>query len=270
MIGLIYNEVSKIVAQRRFLVVIIVLTLIAILGALVAKAVHGTGQLMPTTAAQSVNNGVSAAAQLLFPFLFAIIMGDIIAGELNGGTMKLLLIRPVARWKVWLSKLIGAYLACTAIVIYSGLLSYVALGATIGFGSFSAPEGGMYNIAASAGFVTAKVYALELASIFSVISTFLLISTFVESGVAAVGLCASLTVFCSVAVAIFRGLAAFSPRARILEYLFFSHWQIAGLGNSSFPFQNWTITGSLVTLAVWSLLFIAIGIAYFKYKDVKG
>jgi ABC-2 type transport system permease protein len=271
MIGLIYNEITKVVAQRRFAVVIIILTLLAVVSALAARSIHGLQQMEPITAAQTIGSGVTGgAAQLLFPFLFAIIIGDIFAGELTSGTMKLLLIRPVSRWKIWLSKFLGAFLVSVAVVLYCGLCSYAALGASIGFGSFSAPEGGIYNITTSAGMITLRAYGLEMCSILSVISVFMLISTVVESGVAAVGLCASLAVVCSMAVPIIKFIVTISPRARWIEYAFFEHWQVAGVVNKSFPLDSWTLTGSLVTLAVWTILFIAAGVAIFQIKDVKG
>jgi len=270
MIGLIYNEVTKIVAQRRFVVVLVIVTVLAVLSAFAARAVHINGQLGPISADQAVSSGAVNSAQLLFPFLLAVIIGDIVAGEITGGTMKLLLIRPVSRWKIWVSKFAAAFLVSTALVAYCGICSYVAMGASIGFGSWSVPEGGTQDIAASAGSVCLRVYALELASILSVVSFFMLISTLVESGVAAVGLCASFAIFCSIMVTIIKIVAPIAPRIRFFEYAFFGHWQIAGHATDTFPFDNWSIVGSLVVIGVWSLLFVAAGIAVFQLKDVKG
>jgi len=270
MIGLIYNEVSKIVAQRRFIVTLVFMTIIAIAFALLAHIIHVSGEQIPATAATSVSGGVTASSKLLFPFLFAIIIGDSVAGELSAGTMKLLLIRPVSRWKIWISKLFAAFLVCAATVLYYGICSYVALGATIGFGSWLSPLGGDNNITTSAGVATLDVYALEMASVFSIVCFFQLISTLVQTGVAAVALCAATTIVFSIVVPIVGLVAQRSPNGKYFEYFFFEHWQIASHVTNTFPAANWTITGSLVTLGIWSALFIAASITIFQLKDVKS
>ncbi len=260
--GLVYNEISKIVAQRRFFVVMALLTVIAILSALTMRGFAGA---LGVTAAQMVSTGASGGfAQLLFPLLIAVIVGDIVAGELTEGTLKLLLIRPVSRWKIWLSKLIAAFFVSVALVCYSALCIYVALGAASGFGSFSTPalaEGG-----SSYAVVTLRAYGLEMISLLSVVSVFLLISTVAENGVAAVGLCMGMTVICSICMPILH----FFSSTKWIEYTFFEQWQIAGQITNSFPLTGWTIGGSIAVLAAWIVICIASGIAIFQWRDVKS
>jgi ABC-2 type transport system permease protein len=268
MSGLIYNEISKVVAQRRFAVVIVILTLLAILTALSMRNFSGG---LGVSATGMVSKAIISFSQLLFPFFIAIITGDIVAGELSGGTMKLLLIRPVARWKIWLSKLLAAFIVSAVVVLYTGICVYVSLGAATKFGSWSAPMG--QGIPGSIGIVTLKVFALELASIFSVVSLFMLLSTIVESGVAAVGLCAGLAFICSFVESIFHLILQVSTKLAWVEYFFFEHWQIAGLVTQPPPmpgFYSWSIVGSLVDLAVWTVFFVVAGIAIFQWKDVRG
>jgi ABC-2 type transport system permease protein len=261
MIKLVYNEVTKIVAQRRFAAVIVFLAVVAIASGLFARNLHG-----PDTedAMQLLSNGVSGAvSQLLFPFLFAVVIGDIVAGELTAGTMKLLLIRPVSRWKIWVSKLLGAYVVCIAALLFSGLCTYIALGAAVGFGSWSSPATG--GIVQSAGLADLKAYGLEFISIFSVISVFLLLSTMVENGTAAVGLCVGLAFVCSVIVPISLLL-----KSNWVTYIFFEHWQVAQYAVQANPLPHWNLAESLLDLYAWSVLCITAGIALFQWKDVRG
>ncbi len=280
MTGLIYNEISKVVAQRRFIVVLVIMTLLSILIALITHGINSIKHL-GYTSAHTVTGLISESAQLLFPFLFAIIIGDIFAGEQSGGTMKLLLIRPVSRWKIWVSKFVGAYLVSIVIVLYYALCCYVSLGAAIGFGSFSAaqgsqmvpgqsPFGQMVYISATSGAVLIHTLALEAASIFCIVSLFLLISTLTETGIAAVGLCASLTVVFSITDGIMSKVFQLAPKSHWFEYAFFEHWGISAFATYTFDIDKWTQYGSLGVLGVWSALFIVAGMVIFWRKDIKG
>jgi ABC-2 type transport system permease protein len=52
------------------------------------------------------------------PILVALISGDIIAGEFSSGTIRLLLLKPISRFKIYLSKFIAAQLYTTALVLF--------------------------------------------------------------------------------------------------------------------------------------------------------
>jgi hypothetical protein len=109
-----------------------------------------------------------------------------------------------------------------------------------------------------------------MASLFSVVSVFMLISTFLESGVASAMFSAGLTFFAGIAVLATKPITMMAPNAKWFQYLFFEHWQIAGHANGSFPFDNWSIIGSLGVLGAWSSVCIILGISYFQSKDIKG
>jgi ABC-2 type transport system permease protein len=196
-------------------------------------------------------------------------MADTIAGELTSGTLKLLVIRPVSRWKIWLSKLVAGYLASVVMVLYAVVCAYVALGATVGFGSWSAPET-LSGITATSGMVMLHVSALEMASLFSVVSILMLISTFIDSGTVAGLISGALVVICTIAGGIIKLVVNLLPKTRWMEYAFFMHWQIAGHANGNFPLDNWSTMGSLAVLAAWSVLCIILSIIYFQGKDIKG
>jgi ABC-type transport system involved in multi-copper enzyme maturation permease subunit len=99
-----------------------------------------------------------------------------------------------------------------------------------------------------------------------VVSIFLLISTVVESGVAAVGLCAGIVLICSIIVPIVGGI----PHKKWIEYAFFEHWQVASHITGGFPLADWTTSGSIAVLAGWSFVCIAMGIGLFQWRDVKS
>ncbi len=64
---------------------------------------------------------------------------DIVSGECTPPTLKFLLIQPVSRGKVLLSKFISIVLASTALIVFSELLYFVIIGAFKGFGNLNYP-----------------------------------------------------------------------------------------------------------------------------------
>jgi ABC-2 type transport system permease protein len=59
------------------------------------------------------------------PILVALVSGDIIAGEFSSGTIRLMLLKPISRYKIYLSKFIAAQLYTTALVLFFVGLAYM-------------------------------------------------------------------------------------------------------------------------------------------------
>jgi ABC-2 type transport system permease protein len=60
------------------------------------------------------------------PILVALVAGDIIAGEFSSGTIRLLLLKPISRFKIYLSKFIAAQIYTTALVLFFVGSAYLA------------------------------------------------------------------------------------------------------------------------------------------------
>lgn len=76
---------------------------------------------------------------LLLPLLVAVFASDLVSSEVSEGTIKLLLTRPVARWKVLLGKLVAMGLFTTLTVALAALASWAIAGAAFGFAGWGAP-----------------------------------------------------------------------------------------------------------------------------------
>ncbi|WP_286163934.1 ABC transporter permease [Bacillus sp. AFS088145] len=76
---------------------------------------------------------------LLLPLLVMVITIDIISGERSDGTIKLLLTRPIKRWKVLLSKYISICLLISFLLVLYGVLAYVVSGFVFSFKGWSVP-----------------------------------------------------------------------------------------------------------------------------------
>ncbi|KEZ52039.1 ABC transporter permease [Metabacillus indicus] len=76
---------------------------------------------------------------LLLPLMVMVIAADLVSSEANRGTIKLLLTRPVKRWKILLSKYITLLLSISFIVLSLGVLSYLISGVVFGYGGWTMP-----------------------------------------------------------------------------------------------------------------------------------
>lgn len=89
----------------------------------------------PTFMRMFVENSVD----LLMPLMVVVVVGDLVSSELSGGTIKMLLTRPVKRWRILMSKFLTMILAVSFIVLSLGLLSYLISGAVFGYSGWTMP-----------------------------------------------------------------------------------------------------------------------------------
>ena len=82
-----------------------------------------------------LNNAIS----LFIPLLIMAIASDIVSGERTTGTIKMLLTRPVKRWKVLLSKLIALIMFTSLIVVSTFVIAYLISGLAFGYKGFDIP-----------------------------------------------------------------------------------------------------------------------------------
>lgn len=77
---------------------------------------------------------------VIFAVIMSIILGGgIVAGEFSTGTIRLLLIRPVSRWKILLAKLIAVLLVGYGILVLGTTILVVTSGSVFGFDTLQIP-----------------------------------------------------------------------------------------------------------------------------------
>ncbi|WP_059170320.1 ABC transporter permease [Bacillus sp. FJAT-27445] len=89
----------------------------------------------PTFMRMFIENSID----LFLPLMVMVIASDLVSSEHSQGTIKLLLTRPIKRWRVLLSKFITLCLAVSAIVAIMGVLSYLISGLVFGYKGWGAP-----------------------------------------------------------------------------------------------------------------------------------
>ncbi len=82
---------------------------------------------------------IENSIDLFLPLMVMVIAADLVSSEGAGGTIKLLLTRPVKRWKILMSKYISMMLSVSFIVLGVGILSYLISGIIMGYGGWTMP-----------------------------------------------------------------------------------------------------------------------------------
>ncbi|WP_413300637.1 ABC transporter permease [Bacillus sp. 1P10SD] len=98
---------------------------------------------------------------LFIPLMVMVIASDLVSSEHSLGSIKLLLTRPVRRWKVLLSKYITLCLAVSLIIAIAGLLSYIISGLVFGYSGWGAPILTGFNVTET-GLNTSEVKLISL------------------------------------------------------------------------------------------------------------
>jgi len=98
---------------------------------------------------------------LFIPLMVMVIASDLVSSEHSLGSIKLLLTRPVKRWKVLLSKYLTLCFAISLIIAITGILSYFISGVVFGYKGWGAPILTGFNVT-DAGLNTSEVRLLSL------------------------------------------------------------------------------------------------------------
>jgi ABC-2 type transport system permease protein len=76
---------------------------------------------------------------LLMPLMIMVIAADLVSSERSAGTIKLLLTRPIKRWKILMSKYVALVISISLVIVLFGVLSYLISGLVFGYKGWTAP-----------------------------------------------------------------------------------------------------------------------------------
>lgn len=197
--------------------------------------------------------------------LFTVIVaGGIVAAEFSQGTIKMLLTRPVKRWKILSSKYIATmfYALLLAVVLFivtalAGLIFYgISDGTHLVWNGSEVVEGSFW-------LEGLQLAALSFASVW-IIGTFaFMLGTVFRSSSLAIGLSIFL---------MFTGIQAVFLLAdyEIVKYYLFTHTDLTQYYTGFMPVEDITMTLSVIVLLVYSLIFMAISYLTFSKRDITA
>lgn len=223
----------------------------------------------PTFVREFMSNGIG----LFIPLLVMIISTDIVSGERADGTIKLLLTRPIRRWKVLLSKYITLLLFISLIVLLVGMISYAIAGLVFGYSGWNMPMLAGF-ISGQEGLDTSYVHlvpqwqyilmAYGLGWFVSVVvgTISFMVSILVRSTPTGMGIMlASL-----IAGSILTNYASSWPQAK---YIFSVNLQLTDyLAGRIPPVEGMTLGFSLLNLTIWAVSALLISFTVFTRQDM--
>ncbi|WP_405114563.1 ABC transporter permease [Paenibacillus sp. FSL K6-1217] len=216
-----------------------------------------------------VNNSVS----LFIPLLIMAVASDLVSGERTTGTIKMLLTRPVRRWKVLFSKMAALLMFVSLIVLSVFVISYLVSGLAFGYKGFNVPVFTGFQLSGDTVDMS-KVHAVEqwkyllmqggLIWYVSIVVALLafMVSVLVRSTAA------SIVVMMAALIAgtILTNMASAWTAAK---YLFMVNMELTTyLAGTPAPIEGMTLGFSMAVLGIWGLAAVIISFAVFTKRDI--
>ncbi|HXI13395.1 MAG TPA: ABC transporter permease [Thermoanaerobaculia bacterium] len=227
------------------------------------------------TAPFFARNFANAAGFLLLPLLVAILGSDIVSAETAEGTDKLLLTRPVRRWKILGAKLVTLYGFATLTLLCGGLLAYLISAIVLEPGGWNAPTFSGFQLSARGVDLEGVrelplwkdalvAYGLSWIAMISVASISVMLSVMFRSSAASIG---------TMLAALIGGtiLSRVSPDWTAAKYLFVTALPIASYySGEAPPYDGMTIEFCIALLMLWGVTAVAVAFVTFTARDTFG
>ncbi|MCQ6276831.1 ABC transporter permease [Bacillus sp. V3B] len=216
---------------------------------------------------------IENSGTMFIPLLVMLIASDLVSSEHTLGSIKLLLTRPVKRWRILLSKYISLLLSISIIMAIVGVLSYLLSGVVFGYRGWGAPV--ITGFSAQAGALdTSGVRMISqwkfllmdfgLAWFVAVVIGTLafMLSVLIRSTAAGMGVMLAALVSGSI-------LSSMVSSWESAKYLFMVNLNLTGyLSGVAPPIEGMTLLFSISVLAVWWLISLFVSFLVFTRQDV--
>ncbi len=215
------------------------------------------------------------SVELFLPLMVMVIASDLVSSEHSQGTIKLLLTRPVRRWKVLASKFVALMFYVSLTVLSTALLSYLISGVAFGYSGWQAPVLTGFSMTQT-GIDTSQamivpqwhyvLMVLGLAWFSCLVVGFLslMVSVLVRSTAAGMGIMLAVLIAGTI-------LANMASTWESAKYLFMVNLDtVAYLAGRMPPIQGMTLPFSLAVLGVTALLSLLVSFGVFTRRDVMN
>ncbi|MFC5463144.1 ABC transporter permease [Lederbergia graminis] len=275
MIGLIQNELMKIFSKKSSWIYMIILFVLALGGAIIYFFIInkfpeiGFGTTESTSTWHYMNNIVYGLGSLVT--LFSVIVASaIVAAEFSSGTIKQLMIRPHARWKILLSKYITVILYALMLLISLNVVGFIIGSIFFGFGDFNATTteiglSGEFEVAIGAQAL--KKMLLLLPSLVITVTISFMLSTLFRSQALAVGVGVGVLFISSTIGQVIILLLNFG-KLTWLKYLIFPHLDLSIYAITDTLAEGVTVGFSAVLLLVYYVIFMTLTFLFFQKRDI--
>lgn len=200
------------------------------------------------------------------PLLVALVAGDVLAGEANMGTLRLLLTKPISRTKLVLVKFAASICYALLLLIWLAIIALVLSIFFFGTGDLINMKSDGFVILLQNDIMWRYLAAFVFAALAmtTVAALALLLSAFADNSIGPImgtmGIIIVLMIFSTLDLPIFNVIA---------QYLFTTH-MIGWKGFFDDPVPYDAIGRSAMVLVIYTILFVGATIFYFRKKDIKS
>ncbi|EGK14676.1 bacitracin transport permease protein BcrB [Desmospora sp. 8437] len=220
-----------------------------------------------------VRKFIEESISLFLPLLVVVVAADIVSSEHSAGTIKLLLTRPIRRWRILLSKYLALLLLVSLIVVATAILGTLLSGIIFGYGGWELPVfTGFQEV--NGEMVTDRVHlvpqwqyilmgcGLAWFSCTAVATLSFMVSVLVRSTAAGMGIMMASLISGNL-------LTQAAPSWTALKYLAFTNLRLTDyLSGTPTMIEGMTLPFSLAVLGIWSLASLAVAFTVFVKRDV--
>jgi ABC-2 type transport system permease protein len=215
------------------------------------------------------------ASAVLLPLLVTLLAADLVSAERGAGTIKMLLTRPVARWRILAAKLAAMALFATLLVAAGALLSWLIGGLAFGWrgwtapvltGLRSTPDGVDVSEVRMAPLWLDTVAAYGLAWFGALVTGAIAVtfSVLFKSTAASLGTLAAI-----LASGVLLG--QLGDDWELTRWVFMTHLPLPQYySGMPPPVAGMTLGGSVVVLAAWGAAAVTVAMIVFSRRDVTG
>jgi len=227
------------------------------------------------TAPLVVRTFANAAGFLLLPLLIAVLGSDIVSAEHAEGTDKLLLTRPVRRWKILGAKLVTLWLFASLTLLAGALMAYAVTAPVLPPGGWDAPSFNGFQFAGDTFNVGSVrqlplwhdallAYGLEWYALLAVASISLMLSVIFKSSAASIGTMLASLIGGTI-------LTRVSPDWTAGKYLFVSALPLADYYTGQAPpYDGMSMMFCIALLGAWAVGALVVAFFLFTRRDVFG
>ena len=263
------DELRFVFARRRTLISFLVLAAIPILLGVVVATLggpHNNNGQGPPFLDRITHNGVflgvtaiTSAQLVIIPLVISIVAGEAFSAEATNGTLRYLLVAPVTRNRLLLTK-------STVVLIYSMAATIFVVLVGLAVGAVLFPIGSVVTLSGSEISLAdgvARVLVLGVlagVSTFSIVAIGIFASTLTDSAIGA----AAITFGVVIVLSILDGI----PQLVGISPLFLGHYWTSGLDLFRSPVTYAQIAKNLEEQAGWMIIFFSAAWARFSTKDL--
>lgn len=227
------------------------------------------------TAPMLVRTFATISGFLLLPLLIAALGSDVVSAESAEGTDKLLLTRPVRRWKILTSKVLALYMFTTLTLLAGAVLAYLISSTLLDPRGWTAPTFTGFQLTGdNLDFKeirqlpvwrdTIIAYGLEWYAILCVASIALLLSVLFKSSTASMGTMLAMLIGGTIVTRI-------SPDWTAARYFFVSGLPLAAYySGEPPPYDGMSLAFCMGLLGAWAAGALIVAYVIFMRRDVFG